>query len=377
MQSTYQSSSQTTGSDPNLYQNPTTLSSSPAYAPYQQQQQQQQLPAQTSYSSPVVTTTLHPSQGFYSQPQGFAGQGGYSQQQSMFVNGEGLPQQSTFVSGGFPQQQSTFVSGGGLSQQPTFVSGGGFTRQSNYGTGIPTALPASGLQANQEISLAQSRISEIELKKRILDNNHELQLKYADMESDKEKKLEQKADKQRKKAAQWKAKGTSSFVSRHEAKSEKLEKQAHIHHMASENYKMAAKQIENERKMYDPPVERKAPLKSGPAPALDKKVVDEKKPNADASGADKPRPAPTVVTSGAPDGSGVRSTQYGRVRGTQDGSGVRGTEDGSGVTQNPLPASTTQTQTQTDVVNMEKRAYVDSSIPSSNQNQAPIGTGSF
>lgn len=101
---------------------------------------------------------------------------------------------------------------------------------------------------------------EIELKKRLLDGQRELKEKQADMEADKEKKLEEKADKHRTKAVKWIGRGFPSMATRHESKATALDVKANEHFMAAEQLRLQAKAIDKERKSYDPPKEeRKKP----------------------------------------------------------------------------------------------------------------------
>lgn len=109
--------------------------------------------------------------------------------------------------------------------------------------------------------------ADTELKKRMLDKHRDLKMKEAEMETNKEKKLEEKAEKQREKAVKWVSRGIApSMGKRHETKADRLEHEAHEHHMKAESYKLEAKSLELERKSYDPPKEeKKTPARPGMA----------------------------------------------------------------------------------------------------------------
>jgi len=92
---------------------------------------------------------------------------------------------------------------------------------------------------------------ECELQKRLLDAKREQQLKYADVEINKQIKWEDKAERQREHAAYWK--GTKWLARKHEKKALEFEEKAHVYYMAAENYKAVARQLASERKQYDPP----------------------------------------------------------------------------------------------------------------------------
>lgn len=118
--------------------------------------------------------------------------------------------------------------------------------------------------AGQQAGLTMPN-AELELKKRMLDKHRDLKMKEAEMETNKEKKLEEKAEKQREKAVKWVSRGIApSMGKRHETKADRLEHQAHEHHMKAEGYKLEAKALELERKSYDPPKEdKKTPARPG------------------------------------------------------------------------------------------------------------------
>jgi len=162
------------------------------------------------------------------------------------------------------------MSAGGPFQQGPFQQG-----QFQQGQFQQGQFQQGQFQQGQNTALGNTPVSELELRKRMLDNNREVQLKYADMEADKQKKLEDKAEKHRVKAAKWKARHMEAFVHRHEKKCVKLEQKAHTHYMKAEEYKAAAKQIETERKQYDPPSDKKEEKKPAGKKSDDKK--DEKK----------------------------------------------------------------------------------------------------
>jgi len=158
-------------------------------------------------------------------------------------------------------------------------------------TGTSTMIPASTggfQQANENTSLGNTNVSQLELTKRLLDNDREVQLKYADMEADKQKKLEDKAEKQRAKAAKWKSRNVNAMVHKHEKKAAKLEMEAHTHYMKAEDYKTTAKELERQRKQYDPPQDKKDEKKQPGKKSDDKKeekkadnAKDDKKPAVD------------------------------------------------------------------------------------------------
>lgn len=153
------------------------------------------------------------------------------------------------------------------------------TQPNNTYAGTNMMIPA-GTQMQQDTPLNKSTVAELELTKRLLENKRETNLKYADTESDKQKKLEDKADKVRGKAAQWNLKGVSFLVHMHEKKTEKLERKAHEHQMKSDDYKLIAKKLEEERKAYDPPEDKskKVDAKKPGAKVDDKKKLGSPKP---------------------------------------------------------------------------------------------------
>jgi len=132
----------------------------------------------------------------------------------------------------------------------------------------------------RDVALAQTPVNDLELKKRMLDHQHETELKYADMEADKQQKYEGKAEKQRVKAAKWKGKGWDRVAHKHENKARDFEVRAHTHQIAAQDYKMVAKKFEDERKLYDPPSDKKKPETQAPgksASGTEKKVEAEKR----------------------------------------------------------------------------------------------------
>jgi len=142
-------------------------------------------------------------------------------------------------------------------------------------------------------------VAEVELKKRLLDGQRELKEKQAEMEADKEKKLEEKADKHRTKAVKWIGRGfLPMMATRHETKATALDVKANEHFMAAEQLRLQAKAIDKERKSYDPPKEeRKKPaaktaVMRKPADAAPRATTPVVKTTAPA-GAVQPRPVQT------------------------------------------------------------------------------------
>eukprot|EP01111_Echinosteliopsis_oligospora_P013576 TRINITY_DN48_c1_g1_i2.p1 TRINITY_DN48_c1_g1~~TRINITY_DN48_c1_g1_i2.p1 ORF type:complete len:315 (-),score=122.78 TRINITY_DN48_c1_g1_i2:95-1039(-) len=115
----------------------------------------------------------------------------------------------------------------------------------------------SNVSSNPIVATEAGPIYEIELKKRLLDGQRELKEKQADMESDKEKKLEEKADKHRTKAVKWIGRGYPGLASRHEKSATKFDLKANEHYMVAEQLRAQAKAIDRERKSFDPPKEEK------------------------------------------------------------------------------------------------------------------------
>jgi len=221
----------------------------------------------------------------------------------------------------FPQQNgfSNSYQSSNFGAQPSFPTVVSSTSYAPVYTGNNMMVPAQG---GQDIPLSSTGVNELELNKRLLDNRHETELKYADMEADRQKKWEDKAEKQRDKAAKWKAKGWAHMVSRHEQKAQKYEIKAHVHQMAAEDYKSKAKVIEDQRRMFDPPSEKKAPL---PGAAADKKV-DTTKSNAAANDANARKDAPkTDLTKGDEKKTDTRpsNTVNSTTQGTPSGTGQK------------------------------------------------------
>lgn len=122
------------------------------------------------------------------------------------------------------------------------------------------SLPAVGvtpISAIPIVSTDAGPIYQVELNKRLLDGQRELKEKQADMEADKEKKLEEKADKHRTKAVKWIGRGFPGMAARHERNATKLDVEANKHYMVAEQLRAQAKAIDRERKSFDPPKEEK------------------------------------------------------------------------------------------------------------------------
>lgn len=129
----------------------------------------------------------------------------------------------------------------------------GLSKNPSLGS-VATVTPISSVPI---VATEAGPIYQVELNKRLLDGQRELKEKQADMEADKEKKLEEKADKHRTKAVKWIGRGFPGMAARHEKNATKLDVEANKHYMMAEQLRSQAKAIDRERKAFDPPKEEK------------------------------------------------------------------------------------------------------------------------
>jgi len=187
------------------------------------------------------------------------------------------------------------------------------------GTGnmmTPAPAVAQIPSGNVNAPLASTSVNDLELRKRMLDHQHETELKYVDMEVDKKKKYEDKAEKHRDKAAKWKGKGVEFMTRRHENKARDFEVKAHTHQMTAEDYKMVAKKYEEERQLYNPPTEKKSEATpkpgttDGPKPATSDatKTTSGLAPKGPSPPKTENRPQPTVISDLRGGGSSSQSS---------------------------------------------------------------------
>jgi len=306
---------------------------------------------QSASFTPVPS--LPPNQALFSQPSSF------SQTSLNSLPAPSLPQGSQLgptVFTGYSQTGATtsgILPAPGSLSQPTFVPG--------------TTTPMTGLSAGAPLPPGTNLglpDSDLELKKRMLDKHRDLKMKEVEMETNKEKKLEEKADKQREKAVKWVARGSQNFAKRHTVKADNLEREAHDHHMKAEAYKLEARALELERKQYDPPKEEKKPA------ATTKSTTTSAKPAPSAAPAKST--TTTTKTEEVKDNAGNTQQQQ-QQQTTQKSSSMFQHPSSFIAPRNNATSTTTTTSTSSD--NNQQFIKPQDPLMTAQQQQPALGTG--